>query len=481
MATLIQENRRKGKEFDIRAPGKFRLSKLFNLSWSRIIPLFISDILALAIAWQLARYLNQFYSPMPDQLVWWVWFGIPSPFWIFSAIIILLFAQAGLYSCSTQWKNYLKVGQLTSAVYLGSLLVSYFYDPQLNPPRSLFFTAWFSSGFLLIGFRLVTTLLLQQFNSRQSQIPIFLIANSDQMQRLSEVIPKRSPYQIIGVASTSNLNHSETFQAIVKAQPQEVLVTNLPDTEFASALYWQLRRLGIPLRLIPSSREMLHRRGVPEILAGIPTLRVEPPTMGGWEYRIKRSIDWFGALFGVIILFPLLVPIAIAITISSPGNPFFHQQRVGLHGKVFHMLKFRTMIPNAEALQATLEDQNQTDGILFKVQEDPRIIPIGKFLRRTSLDELPQLLNVLAGDMSLVGPRPLPLRDVEQFEHWHHTRHNVIPGITGLWQISGRSELEDFNDIARLDLYYIDNWSLNLDLEILVETVRIVLFSKGAY
>jgi lipopolysaccharide/colanic/teichoic acid biosynthesis glycosyltransferase len=140
------------------------------------------------------------------------------------------------------------------------------------------------------------------------------------------------------------------------------------------------------------------------------------------------------------------------------------------------------MVAQAEKMQADLEAQNQTkDGIMFKIERDPRITSIGHFLRRTSLDELPQLFNVLLGQMSLVGPRPLPLRDVERFQPWHHIRHQVLPGITGLWQISGRSDIEDFDDAARLDLYYIDNWSLNLDLDILVETLRIVLFSKGAY
>lgn len=140
------------------------------------------------------------------------------------------------------------------------------------------------------------------------------------------------------------------------------------------------------------------------------------------------------------------------------------------------------MVQNAPLLQAQLEANNESkDGVLFKIKDDPRRTPLGCFLRRTSLDELPQLFNVLLGQMSLVGPRPLPLRDVERFDSWHHIRHQVMPGITGLWQISGRSKIGDFNEAARLDLYYIDNWSLNLDLEILVETVRIVLFGDGAY
>lgn len=466
---------------DIRAPAKFKISKLLQWSWQRILTLIISDFLALLIAWQFARYLNQFYSPIPDQLVWWVWFSIPSPFWIFTSIIILLFLQAGLYTASQGWKNYLQVGQLTSIVYLGSLVLSYFYDPKLDPPRSLFFTAWVSSIFLLIGFRLIATLIIKSRQATASAIPVFVIGDRAQVDTLSDTLHQRSQYQVVGTAETEAVNSPNLVTTILKANPQEVLVANLPPTELASALYWQLRQMGIPLRLIPSSREILYRRGIPEIFAGLPTLRVEPPTLGGWEYRLKRWLDIIVACLGLIILSPLLILIAIAIYISSPGNPFFCQKRVGLHGNTFKMWKFRTMIPNADRLQATLENKNQTDGVLFKIENDPRIISIGNFLRRTSLDELPQLFNVLIGEMSLVGPRPLPIRDVEHFVNWHHTRHTVLPGITGLWQISGRSDLQDFNDVARLDLYYIDNWSLNLDLEILIETFRILVLTKGAY
>jgi exopolysaccharide biosynthesis polyprenyl glycosylphosphotransferase len=202
----------------------------------------------------------------------------------------------------------------------------------------------------------------------------------------------------------------------------------------------------------------------------------------GLDYRVKRYIDITAAALGVLILAPFFTGIAIAIKLTSPGPIFYRQERVGLHGKIFHMWKFRTMVANAEVLQAALEDRNEAqDGILFKIKDDPRRTRIGSFLRRTSIDELPQLINVLVGQMSLVGPRPLPIRDVERFNSWHHIRHQVLPGITGLWQISGRSHLDDFDQAARLDLYYIDNWTLNLDFEILVETIRIVLFANGAF
>jgi exopolysaccharide biosynthesis polyprenyl glycosylphosphotransferase len=204
--------------------------------------------------------------------------------------------------------------------------------------------------------------------------------------------------------------------------------------------------------------------------------------MTGWDYRLKRMIDFVGAGIGVFILAPLFMGLAIAIKLDSRGPVFFRQQRVGLHGNRFMVWKFRTMTADAPQRQAELESQNQTsDGVLFKVKQDPRITRVGAFLRKTSLDELPQLFNVLLGQMSLVGPRPLPIRDVAKFDAWHHIRHQVLPGITGLWQISGRSDIETFDDVARLDLHYIDNWSLNQDLDILLETVCIVLLGKGAY
>ena len=196
--------------------------------------------------------------------------------------------------------------------------------------------------------------------------------------------------------------------------------------------------------------------------------------------HLKRALDLAGALLGLVLLSPVLLLIALLVRCTSKGPVLFRQKRFGLNKRAFTMLKFRSMVVDAEQQQATLEHLNEAGGPVFKIRKDPRITPIGSFLRATSLDELPQLVNVLRGDMSLVGPRPLPTRDVNRFsEAWLMRRFSVRPGLTGLWQVSGRSDTSFASWIA-LDLAYIDTWSLALDLRILARTFPVVLRRQGA-
>ncbi len=470
------------RHLDIRAPRQLRLRDVMTWPFQRGLILIGSDVLALGASWYIARSLNQFFSPIPEQLVWWTWLSIPSPFWVLVSISISLFTYAGLYRSRQQVKNYLQAGKLISLVYMALLVLMYFVDPKLDLPRSLFFSAWFSSALLIVLSRVVVSLALRPLEQANDKSSVFLIASAHRLKALADVLDQRAQVPVIGAALASAAHSQTTFDSILASKANLVLAENLPSADLASELFWKLRRAGITMQLIPTSRDMLYRRGTPETVAGIATLRLDAPLMAGWDYRLKRWIDVVGAATGILALAPLFLGLAIAIKLDSPGPAFFRQQRVGLHGKSFLVWKFRTMVADAPRLQAELEAQNQTaDGVLFKVKRDPRITRVGLFLRRTSLDELPQLFNVLLGQMSLVGPRPLPVRDVAKFDAWHHIRHQVLPGLTGLWQISGRSDIDTFDDVARLDLHYIDNWSLNLDLEILLETVRIVVLGKGAY
>jgi len=200
-----------------------------------------------------------------------------------------------------------------------------------------------------------------------------------------------------------------------------------------------------------------------------------------WPLVLKNIIDRIAALFLLIVLSPLLIVTAILVKLTSPGPIFFKQQRAGLHGRPFTMWKFRSMYSDAEHRRSELEHRNEMSGPVFKITDDPRITKIGKFLRKTSIDELPQLWNVLRGEMSLVGPRPLPLYETEKFESLAHRRRlSMKPGLTCLWQIRGRNKVVNFDDWVQMDLQYIDNWSLTLDLYILLRTIPAVLFGWGA-
>jgi exopolysaccharide biosynthesis polyprenyl glycosylphosphotransferase len=194
----------------------------------------------------------------------------------------------------------------------------------------------------------------------------------------------------------------------------------------------------------------------------------------------KRALDLLITGAGVLAISPLLVAIAVAVKLDSPGPVFYRQQRVGKNGRHFWMYKFRSMVVDADRRLAELRTHNEATGPLFKMRRDPRITRIGGFLRRWSLDELPQLLNVLRGEMSLVGPRPPLPSEVAEYEDWQMGRLRAVPGLTGLWQVSGRSEVP-FHDMVRLDLHYIRNWSLGLDVEILLRTIPAVMTNRGAY
>jgi exopolysaccharide biosynthesis polyprenyl glycosylphosphotransferase len=242
----------------------------------------------------------------------------------------------------------------------------------------------------------------------------------------------------------------------------------------------QAHRRGVKVRVAPKTTELLTQRAEYVPGQGVPLFELRPPAFAAVQWTTKRIFDVAVSAAIVVLGLPVWLAIAAAIKLTSAGPVLYRDLRVGLGEREFGMMKFRTMYADAAERQSTLEAANEAHGPLFKIKNDPRVTLVGRFLRKYSLDEVPQVLNVLRGEMSLVGPRPLPVRDYVQLEPWHRKRYLVLPGMTGLWQVSGRIELS-FDDLVRLDFYYLENWSIWLDITILAKTLPAVLARRGAY
>ncbi|HUV86779.1 MAG TPA: sugar transferase [bacterium] len=268
---------------------------------------------------------------------------------------------------------------------------------------------------------------------------------------------------------------------IVSHDVDEVLVA-IPSATHRHLLHvvFELRERRIPFMVIADLFELVTRRVSVMQIGSIPLLRLWRSPLEGWQGYIKRAMDIAGALAGIVLFLPFWLLIIILIKIDSRGPVFYRQGRLGKDGRPFKIFKFRSMVVGADEMLPELADFNEMDGPIFKIKNDPRVTGVGKLLRKFSVDEFPQLLNVLKGDMSLVGPRPPIPEEVEEYERWQMKRLTVPQGVTGLWQVSGRNLLT-FEEMVRLDIYYIENWSLWLDLKLLLKTVPVVVLMRGAY
>jgi exopolysaccharide biosynthesis polyprenyl glycosylphosphotransferase len=277
-----------------------------------------------------------------------------------------------------------------------------------------------------------------------------------------------------------------TFEDVAKAvelaAADTVIVLSCPelDGHALRRLAWRLERDDIDLIVASALIDVAGDRTTIRPVDGLPMLHVEHPRLDGGARAVKELVDRLGAALLIALLSPLLLALALCISLGSPGPVLFRQVRVGRHGREFVMYKFRSMYQDAEARLAGLQELNEYDGVLFKIRDDPRVTRVGRWLRRLSLDELPQLLNVLRGQMSLVGPRPPLPEEVTAYPDDMRRRLAVKPGMTGLWQVSGRSDLS-WEEAVRLDLRYVENWSLSLDLVIMLRTLTAVARSSGAY
>ncbi len=247
-------------------------------------------------------------------------------------------------------------------------------------------------------------------------------------------------------------------------------------------LSWELEDTDAELILAPALTNIAGPRIHTQPVAGLPLIHVDRPTYRGANRILKKSFDVAGSLLLVLLFSPVLLAVAVAIKLTSSGPVFFRQDRVGINGEIFRMIKFRSMVVDAESRLEKLQDENRDAGnvVLFKMKNDPRVTTVGRFIRRFSIDELPQLFNVVIGDMSLVGPRPPLKSEVDLYGDEARRRLLVKPGMTGLWQVSGRSDLT-WDDTVRLDVYYVENWSITGDMVIIWKTAKAVVSSSGAY
>jgi exopolysaccharide biosynthesis polyprenyl glycosylphosphotransferase len=286
-------------------------------------------------------------------------------------------------------------------------------------------------------------------------------------------LPRNGLRSFGGLEALGDVLGPERIDEVIIADP------DFPQEE-AVDLVDRCHREGVTVHVAPSTMEILIDRAQFVPGESVPLFTLRPPVLEGLQYVAKRTFDLTLATIGLLLISPGLLVIALAVKLSSPGTIIYRSWRPGIGGEPFCCLKFRTMRQHADQIQDDLEPFNESSGALFKIRDDPRMTGVGRLLRRFSLDELPQLINVLRGEMSLVGPRPLPMRDFQRLEEWHKKRYLVLPGITGLWQVSGRSEL-DFDDLVRLDFLYLERWSMLLDLSILLKTIPAVLSRRGAY
>jgi exopolysaccharide biosynthesis polyprenyl glycosylphosphotransferase len=407
-------------------------------------------------------------------------------------VTALLFARSGLYAERAQRPGPTGIVASLFQVAFVALLFALVSGEHFQS----FYIFWGSLAFALVyvsSLRVVydraTGRLMRTAGRRRRAV---LVGTGTHIRDVAHALrdAPHSPIVVVGFISIKalpanglrSLGTLQDIEEVLDAERIDEVIIADPDFPQVEAveLVDRCHGRGVRVRVAPSTMEILIHRA--EFVPGesVPLFELKPPVFEGIDFVLKRTFDVVGASLLLLVLSPVLAAIWLAVRLSSRGPALYHSRRPGIGQRPFECLKFRTMYSGAERHQANLEELNEASGPLFKIREDPRMTPVGRLLRRFSLDELPQLVNVLRGEMSLVGPRPLPERDFEKLAEWHRKRYLVLPGITGLWQVSGRSEL-DFDDLVHLDFLYLEHWSLALDLTILFKTIPAVFSRRGAY
>jgi len=416
---------------------------------------------------------------------------------ILMAILLVVYKMEGLYTQkrTTSWLDEVY------AIFIGTLagigvmtVITFFYRPQFYS-RLLFGYAGISVTLILSLSRLIIREVQGYLRGRGIGVDRVLVVGAGEIgraiMRTIMALPQLG-YRVMGfiddevrertIGRFPSLGGTNDLPRLLEERIVDEVIITLPWASHKEIMriVAQCERARVRARIVPDLFQMSLSRVDVEEVGGIPLLGVKEVSIRGWNLALKRAIDVAVSAMTLLLLSPLILLIAALIKLESPGPALFRQTRTGRNGKPFTLYKFRSMRPEAEEELSELRDLDEAEGVFFKIREDPRCTRMGRVLRRLSLDELPQMYNILRGEMSLVGPRPALPREVERYEEWHRRRLVVPPGLTGLWQVMGRSDLA-FDEMVMLDLFYIENWSLWLDLKIILMTIPTVLSGKGAY
>jgi exopolysaccharide biosynthesis polyprenyl glycosylphosphotransferase len=467
------------------------------MPWVTVITDAVLVNIALGIAYWLRYDLQWFRSVDPaNNVPYSVYLPMAA---LMTAMVLLSSWREGAYnlrptrSLFGEW--YAVINATTTGIAL--LVVLVFFYRRLFYSRIIFIYAGILIILLLGLARLVRRLVLARMRQAGKGVDRVLIVGAGEVGRtvMRNVIAQPElAYRVIGFLDDDPLKSYADIGPIRALGP----IDNLPQVlseqtidQVMITLPWQYHRkivrlvneseqAGVRARVVPDLFQLSLGGVDVEDLNGIPLISMKESSLTGLNQVVKRIFDLGLTVPAIVVLSPLAFLVSVAIKLDSPGPVLFRQTRVGRDGEPFTFLKFRSMRVNAEAELEALRDQNEADGPLFKMRDDPRRTRVGRFIRRTSIDELPQLINVLRGEMSLVGPRPPIPDEVEQYQAWQRKRLDIQPGLTGLWQVSGRSDLT-FDEMVMLDIYYGENWSLSSDLQILLRTIPQLVFGDGAY
>ena len=460
-----------------------------------ITALVVIDLSGLAVSIYLALVLREVYYGERPVLWGLAWDAEAKWLPFLTLVTVLVFWRAGLYLPREQRAG---VGRIVSSLLLVTVLTLAFAigTGYQHSTFGLYATAFVLSAIVISllrsSYEIVTADMWRVAGARRRAV---LVGGADRLvslRRALGLVRGGIDYEFLGVLSDDEGGDDETglpvlgrlddLPAVLEAEHPDELIVSAADLreEELLDLVEEAHASGVKVRVAPTTAELLTQRAEYVAGQGVPLFELRPPVFAGIDWVVKRAFDLVVSAALVLIALPIWALIALAVKLDSPGPMFYRDRRVGLGEREFGMFKFRSMYTDAAERQAALEAANEASGPLFKIKDDPRVTRVGRFLRRYSIDELPQVLNVLRGEMSLVGPRPLPLRDYVQLDDWHRKRYLVLPGMTGLWQVSGRIDLS-FDDLVRLDFYYLENWSIWLDISILAKTLPAVIARRGAY